>query len=116
VPLDPGLLRGVREGHRREAEAAAARRGRAVLESGDAWKDLEAGLADARARVELARSIEEAQKERAEAERGRRETGRTTTFFVLQAEQDWASARRARVDAELDVRLALARMKPYSED
>lgn len=116
VPFDPGLLRGVREGHRREARAAESRRGRAALESEDLWREFQEGLSDARARVALARAIEETQKERVEAERRRREEGRTTTFFVLQAEQDWASARRRRVEAELGVRLTLARMKPYSEE
>ncbi len=114
--LDPALVRGVRDGYRREAVSAASRRGRAELDAAQRWRDLEAGLGDARERVTLARAIEETQQERAAAERRRREEGRTTTFFVLQAEQDWASARRARVDAELGVKLTLARMKPYSEE
>ncbi|MDX6769844.1 MAG: TolC family protein [Elusimicrobiota bacterium] len=114
--LDPALVRGVRDGYRQEAKSAASRRGRAELDAAERWKDLEAGLGDARERVKLARAIEETQKERAEAERRRREEGRTTTFFVLQAEQDWASARRARVEAELGVRLTLARMKPFTEE
>lgn len=116
VPLDLSLLGGVRDGHRREAAAARARRARKEFESADDWSDLAEKLADARARVALARAIEDVQRERAETERRRHGEGRTTTYLVLQAEQDWAASRRGRVDAELGVRLAAARMKPYAEE
>ena len=115
VPLSLGLLRDVREGHGNLSEAARARGRRAEFEGQAAWRDLSARLVDARARVGLARAIEEAQRERAETERRRHAEGRTTTFFVLQAEQDLAGARQARVEAELQVRLALARLRPYTE-
>lgn len=116
VPLDPSLLRGVGDGHRLEARAARARAARAAFDSERTWRDLDERLADARRRVELARAIEDAQKARADAERERQAEGRTTTYFVLQAEQDWAAARRARADAELQARLARARMSPYAEE
>jgi outer membrane protein TolC len=95
---------------------ATARKLRKEFESVDDWRDLEMRLVDARARVELTQSIEDAQRARVETERRRQSEGRTTTYFVLQAEQDWAAARRERVNAELGVRVALARMKPYSEE
>lgn len=115
VPLDWSLLSGVSQGHRLEAQAARKRAARAAYDSAEGWSDLAERLADARRRAELARDIEDAQKARVEAERERHAQGRTTTYFVLQAEQDWASARRVRVDAELQVRLARARMTPYAE-
>ena len=115
VPLDFGSRGGVRDGYRREAQAAESRRTRQEFDSGVEWRDLEERLADARARTELARAIEAAQSARVVTERRRRTEGRTTTYFVLQAEQDWAAARRERVNAELSVRLTLARMKPYAE-
>lgn len=116
IPLDPSLLRSVGRGHRAEAEAAAGRARRAAYESAANWEDLSDRLEDARRRVALSKEIEEAQKERVEAERRRHGEGRTTTFFVLQAENDWAAARRALVGAQLQVRVASARMKPYSEE
>jgi outer membrane protein TolC len=116
VPLNVGLLSEVRDGRRREMDAATARKLRKEFESVDDWRDLEMRLVDARARVELTQSIEDAQRARVETERRRQSEGRTTTYFVLQAEQDWAAARRERVNAELGVRVALARMKPYSEE
>lgn len=115
VPLDFGSRGGVRDGYRREASAAQSHRLRQEFESVAGWRDLEERLADARARTELARAIEDAQSARVATERRRQTEGRTTTYFVLQAEQDWAAARRARVDAELGVRLTLARMKPFAE-
>ena len=115
VPLDPALLRGVGAGPRREADAARRRAARAAFDSDRTWLDLGERLTDARRRAELAAEIERAQKERADAERERQAQGRTTTYFVLQAEQDWSGARRARVEADLQVRLAQARMTPYAE-
>ncbi|MCM2303504.1 MAG: TolC family protein, partial [Elusimicrobia bacterium] len=109
-------LRSVGGGHKAEAEAAGERARRAAYESAANWKDLSDRLEDARRRVALAREIEKAQLERVETERRRHGEGRTTTFFVLQAEQDWAAARRALVGEELQVRLAAARMKPYSQE
>jgi len=116
VPLDLPLLRSIGGGHRAEAEAAGARVQRAAYESAANWKDLSDRLEDARRRVALTREIEKAQLERVETERRRHGEGRTTTFFVLQAEQDWAAARRSVVGEELQVRLAAARMKPYSQE
>jgi len=116
VPLDLPLLRSAGEGHRAEAEAAGERARRAAYESAANWKDLQDRLEDARGRVALSREIEKVQLARVETERRRLGEGRTTTFFVLQAEQDWDSARRALVGEELQVRLATARMKPYSQE
>jgi outer membrane protein TolC len=116
VPLDLPLLRSTSSGHRAEAEAAAGRARRAEYESAANWKDLSDRLDDARRRVALAKEIEDAQRERVEVERRRHGEGRTTTFFVVQAEQDWAAARRRLVDAQLQARVASARMKPYSEE
>lgn len=116
VPLDLSLLRSTSGGHRAEAEAAGGRARRAAYESAANWKDLSDRLEDARRRVALSREIEKAQLERVETERRRHGEGRTTTFFVLQAEQDWAAARRTVVGEELQVRLASARMKPYSQE
>lgn len=116
VPLDWSLTGGVGDGHRLEAAAARARAARVAFESERNWRDLDAKLSDARRRAELAAAIEDAQKTRVDAERERQSEGRTTTYFVLQAEQDWASAKRARVDADLQVRLAKARMTPYAEN
>ncbi len=116
VPLDLSLLRSVGGGHKAEAEAAGERARRAAYESAANWRDLSDRLEDARRRVTLSREIEKAQLERVETERRRHGEGRTTTFFVLQAEQDWAAARRAVVGEELQVRLATARMKPYSQE
>ncbi len=115
VPLDLALLRSTGEGHRAEAEAAGERARRVAYESAANWKDLSDRLEDARRRTALSREIEEAQLARVQAERRRLGEGRTTTFFVLQAEQDWDAARRALVGEELQVRLASARMRPYSE-
>ena len=116
VPLDLSLLRSVGGGHQAEAEAAGERARRAASEAAANWRDLSDRLEDARRRVTLSREIEKAQLERVETERRRHGEGRTTTFFVLQAEQDWAAARRAVVGEELQVRLATARMKPYSQE
>lgn len=116
VPLDLAVLRAARTGHRAEAAAAGRRARRAAYESAANWRDLTDRLEDARRRVALAGEIEKAQLERVETERRRHGEGRTTTFFVLQAEQDWAAARRSLVGAELQVKLASARLKPYSEE
>lgn len=116
VPLDLPVLRATGAGYRAEAAAAQRRARRAAYESAANWKDLTDRLEDARRRVALAGEIEKAQLERVETERRRHGEGRTTTFFVLQAEQDWDAARRSLVGAQLQVKLASARMKPYSEE
>ncbi len=116
VPIDLSLLNTTAAGYRADAAAAERRARRAAYESAANWKELSDRLEDARRRVALAGEIEKAQLERVEAERRRHGEGRTTTFFVLQAEQDWAAARRALVGAQLQARVASARMKPYSEE
>lgn len=115
APLDFSRVRGARRGRLAEERSAESLRRRAAFESADGWRALEERLEDARRKAEFTRSIEEAQRRRAAEERKRHEQGRTTAFFAVQAEQDWAAARRALVGAHLAVRLALAQMTPFSE-
>jgi outer membrane protein TolC len=113
VPLDvPTWKKGIR-GADQENEAAEWELTQTRLAEARDWNDLTAHLDQARARLEILRTIESVQKDKFDHERERLLRGRTTTFQTITFEQDYASAQLLRLKTQADVLQTLAQMKSF---
>lgn len=113
VPLDWGIRSRVRGGYELEAEAAAHAAEQLRLEAEAEWQELRRRLRETSARLEIARRLEDLQKRKADYERTRLRTGNTTTYQVLQFEQDWGQSQLARIAVEGELLELLAQVKLY---
>jgi outer membrane protein TolC len=80
------------------------------------WADLTARLVDARERYRLATEIERIQQEKLLYERRRLRQGRTTTFQVLQFEQEFTGASLGRASAAAELLQLVSQLKLYEGD
>ena len=103
IPLQQGIAARAREGYEIQAESSDLAYRRKAYETEREWTDLNQRLGESRKRLDLARKLEEAQKAKLEAERSRLRRGRTTTYTVIQFEEDFANAQlnRLRIEAEI---------------
>jgi outer membrane protein TolC len=114
VPLDFEATADSRQGYVREREAANMNFERKKYEQEREWTDLSRKLDESKARLKLARTFEEAQREKLTYERDRQRRGRTTTFQVLMFEQDYAVAQLNHIRAQADVLRILTQMKTFA--
>jgi outer membrane protein TolC len=112
VPLDQGVVSTLNEGYRAQAASAEAAVERAKFDLDQDWLDLQKHFKDAMSRLSLARELEKLQGEKLKWERERFNLGRTTSFQVLQFEDNYsdASLSRLRVESELITIRAKARL------
>lgn len=116
VPLDLGTLNDSRRAYKQEATAAEVAYRRAVFENDRLWNDLTKRFNETQKRLDLARKIEVAQKEKLEYERSRHRRGRSTTFQVVQFEQDQATAQLSRILLQAEVLNILAQLKTFGSE
>ena len=86
---------------------------RKSFEQEQEWKDLTQKFEDTKKRYELSRTIEQVQQKKLLHEKERLNRGRTTTFQVLQFEQEYAQAQLVRIQSQADVLQIIARMKLF---
>ncbi len=115
VPLAFGTTSDSRAGYAKEQLGAELKYERQYFEQEREWNDLQNRLGEAKKRLQLARSIEQAQREKVLHERDRHTRGRTTTFQVLQFEQEYAFAQLAHIRAQSDVLRIIAQMKTFGD-
>ncbi len=113
IPLEIGNLANAHSGYKKEAAAADYKYQRKLFEEERDWNDLAQRYNESRSRLALAEAIESAQKEKYDYERGRHNRGRTTTFMVLQFEQDYALAQTTRLKVQSEILGLIAQMKTY---
>lgn len=113
IPLSVGIQDSVRQGYRKEAMAADLNYQRKVFEQERLWKDLTNQFKDSVARYRLAQKMEKAQKEKMDFERGRQTRGLTTTFQVIQFEQDYANSQLARLRLQADIVNVYSQLKTF---
>ena len=113
APIRWGLVMENREGYAREARGAALKYEQKVADQEKDWVDLLSKYGEAKRRLELSKRIEEVQKSKYQRERDRHSKGRTTTFMVLQFEQDFASAQLARLRTQTEILGLVAQMKTF---
>jgi outer membrane protein TolC len=111
VPLALGTTSTSREGWAKEKAAAELTYEKALFDQEQTWQDLNLRLNEAKKRLSMARSIEQAQKRKLDYEKDRLKKGRTTTYQVLLFEQDYLLAEASRVNAEGDVFTIYTQMK-----
>lgn len=115
VPLEVGDLTSAHSGYKKEAAAAEYKYQRKLFEQERDWQDLSVRYKEAKERLALAEAFEGAQKEKYDYERSRHSHGRTTTFMVLQFEQDFALAQATRLRIQGEVLGLVAQMKTYGD-
>jgi outer membrane protein TolC len=113
IPLNYGAAKEAGEGARHKEKAAELLYKQKLLDQESDRRDLLAKLGDARERLKLSYTIEEAQRAKMEYEKGRLKEGRTTTYQVLTFEQDYTNAQYSRVNAAAEVLTAMADLKLY---
>lgn len=113
APLDFGSVSRSRAGWRDERAAAELNYQRRVFDQDQEWSELQHRLVEAKKRFELTRELEATQEKKLSYERDRLNRGRTTTFQVLQFEQDYARTQLARLQAQATVLQLIARMKTF---
>ncbi len=114
IPLDLGTTNDTVKGYKGEARAAQLNYDYRKFESERLWKDLSISLQDSLARYKLAAEIEKASREKMEYERVRHGRGRTTTFQVIQFENDYASAQLNRIRTQFDILNQYARLRTFA--
>lgn len=115
MPLAYAAQKEARRGAEQKAEAAKLTYQQKLLDQESDWNDLIEKLHDARERLEMALSIEAAQKEKLEYEKKRLKEGRTTTYQVLSFEQDFSQAQYDRARTASTVLELAAQVKLYGE-
>jgi outer membrane protein TolC len=113
APLYFGAASSAKEALRIAKTAAETAYQRRVFESDQEWKDLSQKFEDAKKRFELSRTIEQVQQKKLLYEKERLNRGRSTTFQVVQFEQEYSQAQLARIQSQADVLQLTARMKLF---
>jgi outer membrane protein TolC len=111
--LDFGTISDVNQGYRAEAAAAKMKFERKALEEEKDWRDVSSKLTAAQKRLQMAEILESLQREKYNNERNRHRRGRTTTFLVLQFEQDYALAQLARLRTQSEILNLISNMKTF---
>lgn len=113
IPLAYGAAKEAAAGAGRKEKAADLLYKQKLLDQESDRRDLLAKLEDARERLKLSYTIEEAQRVKLEYEKSRLKEGRTTTYQVLTFEQDYTNAQYSRVSAAAEVLAIVADLKLY---
>lgn len=116
LPLDLSAMSDARRAAAQLEGAAELDWKQKQLDQEQEWADLTARLIDARERYVLATQIESVQEEKLVYERRRLRQGRTTTFQVLQFEQEFTGAALARASAAAEVLQLVSQLKLYEGD
>lgn len=113
MPLFSSLTAKSRKGYALEAEAAALKYEQARLDGAAEFTALADHFALQKRKLELARELEKIQWDKYQAETKLREKGKTTVYFIIAFENDFASAQLRRLEAALELRLLAAKLKLY---
>jgi outer membrane protein TolC len=114
IPLDLSVLWDARRGWEKEAQGAELKFKRKLFEQDNDWVDFTRKYDEAKRRLGLARAIETVQMDKFKHEKERQTLGRSTTFLVLQFEQDLASSQFTRLRAQAELLMLIAQMKIFS--
>lgn len=113
MPLDFGNLSNAKKGYNLEEEGAAKTYQRKYFDQENEWRELSQRLSEAKARLALSQTLEDIQKQKLKVERERLNHGKTTTFNVIQFEQDAAQAELGSLRAQADILQIIAQMKTF---
>ncbi len=114
VPLDFGLASQINEGNRAAQTAASYTVSRSKFELDQDWNNLQKRFKDVSVRYGMFKELVALQKEKLEHERLRFTQGRTTSFQVLQFEDDYSNAQLSRLRIENDAIVIIAQARLYN--
>ncbi len=114
VPLNFGATSDAREGYAHNKASAVYAFERKRFEQERDWNNLVRRLEESKTRLKLARALEGSQRDKLVYERDRQRRGRSTTFQVLQFEQDYASAQLNHIRVQAEVLSILIQMKTFA--
>lgn len=115
MPLEAIDALNAGSGYRKEAAAADYKYQRKMFEQERDWNDLVNRYSEVKERLALAEAFEASQREKYDYERSRHSKGRTTTFMVLQFEQDYALAQSTRLRIQGEMLGIVAQLKTYGD-
>lgn len=115
MPLDLELLKNNKSGASNEAAGAELKYRRKLSDQEKDWTDLKAKLFETQKKLNLVSEMVEAQKIKFENEKQRHSVGRSTTFIVLQFEQDLASAQLLKLKTKFELLSLLSQAKLYGD-
>jgi outer membrane protein TolC len=114
APLDFGTTSNAVSSYKKEQAAADLNFQRKLFDQDREWNDLIARFEDAKTRLKLLEDVVEIQKIKLTNETNRLSNGRTTTFQVLNFENDFANSELSRIFSETDLLNLYSQMKIYN--
>lgn len=114
APLDFITTGSIIDSYKKEQVAAEYNYQRKVFDQDKEWNDLTTKFEDAKIKLSLVESIAEAQKIKSLNERDRLGKGRTTTFQVLNFEQDYAQSELLKIQSETNLINIYSQIKIFS--
>ncbi len=114
--LDVDSIQTVLKGHELQQSALDLAYNRKVIEQENDWNDLNQRLSDAKRKYKALKKLEDIQRNKWVYEMDRRQKGRTTTFQVLQFEQDYASAKLNTLKSLHDVLKIATQLRMYGSN
>lgn len=114
APLDFSTTKAAISSYKKDQIAADLNYQRKVFDQDRDWTDLLAKFDAAKTKLTLVEQIAEAQKQKSVYENNRLQNGRTTTFQVLNFENDYASSETLRIQTETDLLNIYSQMKIYN--
>ncbi|MBI2520817.1 MAG: TolC family protein [Bdellovibrio sp.] len=114
TPLDIANFTDNKKGYAHEILAAQYNYERKLIEQEREWEDLVNRFKDYQDRLLLIQKMEQAQKEKLAKEKVRLNRGRSTTFQILQFEQDYANAQLLKLKNQADLITTYAQLKLFS--
>jgi outer membrane protein TolC len=113
VPLSVFNLAAARSGWAEEVEAAQLKKEAVVFQNRQEFYHLKHSFEEGVNLLKLRLDVESAQKKRLESDQKLFDRGRTTTFQLIQAEEDFSSAQLARLDVQAKALTLYAKLKLY---
>ncbi len=114
TPLDFGNTSKNIDGYKKEKVAAEYTFKKKVYDQDREWNDLVKKFEDAKLKLALVEKIAEANKTKSLNESDRLTKGRTTTFQVLNFEQDYAQSELQKIQSETNLLNIYAQLKTFS--
>jgi outer membrane protein TolC len=111
--LNLGAKSDAQSGAEKERTAADLSLDRKVFEQRQEFIDLKSKLSEAQSRLALARELEKIQEEKLTNERARLQRGRSTTFQLIQFENDYSAAQLARLRSQFEVIRLVAQLNTF---
>lgn len=116
APLAFGTSRDVQKGYAKEVLAAQFNVERKSQEQIRDYQNITSQVETLQRKLELAKILEESQRQKSSVERSRYNLGKATLFQALQFEQDYVSARLNTIQTESELNQMIIQMQMYKEE